>query len=143
MRQMLIVFLLALSAGASAETYLVEARVWIDGELRGEPSVLVESGTEATIEMNQAETGWRMNVLVEPPMAHEGAASDAIWIRVGISEQVDGDWVFLTDSILGVRNRQPGVFSVVGPDVETAAPDNARLYVELTAAPADSNDDAG
>lgn len=135
MRTLLAACLLIASAAASAESYLVEAKVWIDGDLRGEPSVLVESGTEATIEMDQAGSGWRMNVLVEPPTVSEGAASDAVWLRIDISEQVDGEWEFLTDSMLGLRAGQTGSFSVVGTDTETATPENARLYVELSAAP--------
>ena len=127
---------LLLSAGlASATDYVVESSVWIDGELRGTPSVVVEADKEATIEMAQGETGWRMTLLVEPPMEHEGAARDAIWIRVGISERIDGEWEFLTDSMLGVRTGSTGSFSVVDPGVDAATPESARLYVELNARP--------
>ena len=137
----ILLFLLALTAAtaASAVDYRVDARVWIDGTLRGEPSVVVESASEATIEMVQGDTGWRMTVLVEPPMEHEGAGVDAIWIRVGISELVDGEWEYLTDSMLGVQAGSTASFSVVDPGVETATTDNARLFVELSASPIEAS----
>ncbi len=127
-----------LAAGfASATDYVVESSVWIDGELRGTPTVVVESDKEATIEMAQGDTGWRMTLLVEAPMDHEGAAPDAIWIRVGISERIDGDWEFLTDSMLGVRTGATGSFSVVDPGIDAATPETSRLFVELNARPAE------
>lgn len=120
---------------ALAADYQVQARVWINGELRGTPEVVVERGSEATIEMDQGRTAWRMNILVESPGSEEGATDDAIWIKVGISERVDGEWAFLTDSMLGVPAGKTGTFSVVDHGVETATPDNARLYVEISATP--------
>lgn len=145
MRILLVSLVLALGvpgAGtALAADYQVEARVWIDGELRGTPAVLVESGREATIEMDQVRSAWRMSVLIESPGREEGAAADAIWIKVGISERIDGEWSFLTDSMLGVPAGKTGTFSVVEPGVETATPENARLYVEISATPAEDLED--
>ncbi len=136
-----IFMLLAAALPAAAENYIVDARIWIDGELSGTPRLVVMPGTPASVEVEQTDVAWRMNVVVEPPGVEEGAATDAIWVRVGISERVGEEWIFLTDSMLGVRRGATGNFSVVEPDVEIATPDNARLFVEMTVneSPADGD----
>lgn len=131
-RALLTLLVLAVALPAAANDYLVEAQVWIDGELSGTPRLLVQPDLPASIEVEQGDVAWRMSVVVESPEAREGAASDAIWVRVGISERVGDEWIFLTDSMLGVRQGATGSFSVVEPAVEIATRENARLFVELT-----------
>lgn len=140
-RVVLATIALAVALPAAATEYVVDSTVWIDGERSGSPRLVVESGTPATVEVAYGEVAWRMDVVVEAPMAEEGAASDAIWVRVGISERIDGEWIFLTDSMLGVRHGATGAFSVVESDVEIATPESARLYVEMTVSevPADAD----
>lgn len=125
---------------AVANDFMVEAQVWIDGELSGTPRLLVQPDVPASIEVEYGDVAWRMSVVVESPEAREGAASDAIWVKVGISERVGDEWIFLTDSMLGVRKGATGSFSVVEPDVEIATRDNARLFVELSVHEAPSDD---
>ncbi|NKI35828.1 hypothetical protein HFP89_11705 [Wenzhouxiangella sp. XN79A] len=135
-----LLILLTAALPAVATEYLVESRVWIDGELSGSPRLLVEADRAASIEVEQGDVAWRMSVVVEPPMAEEGAASDAIWVRVGISERIGEEWIFLTDSMLGVRRGATGSFSVVEPDIEIATPETARLFVEMTVTEAPADD---
>jgi hypothetical protein len=134
-----VLMLLVVALPAAANDWVVDARIWIDGELSGTPRLVVMADTPASIEVDKGDVAWRMNFVVEPPKADEGAASDAIWVRVGISERVGEEWIFLTDSMLGVRRGATGNFSVVDPEVEIATPRNARLFVEMTVneAPAD------
>ncbi|MDX1626063.1 MAG: hypothetical protein R3323_06080 [Wenzhouxiangellaceae bacterium] len=124
---------------ASAEPprrYEVSASVWIDGELRGRPSLVVEPGVEGTIEVGRPGGGWRLRVLVEPPAEVEGAAEGALWLTLGLEERVDGEWEFLTDSMLGIPPGRRGSVSVVEEGVQTASPENARLYVDVEVRPA-------
>lgn len=139
-RAVLTLVVLVLALPAAANDFMVEARVWIDGELSGTPRLLVQPDVPASVEVEQGDIAWRMSVVVESPEAREGAASDAIWVKVGISERVGDEWIFLTDSMLGVRKGATGSFSVVAPDVEIATRDNARLFVELSVHEAPSDD---
>lgn len=128
---------LLVAASVSADEFEIETRVWIDGELRGSPMVVVEDGKEGTVEVAQGDSGWRMSLMVEPPMAHEQASRDAIWIRVGLSERIEGEWVFLTDTMVGARFGQPARISVVD-NAEDGTPvpeEQARVLVELSARP--------
>jgi hypothetical protein len=131
---------LAAALPAAANDFMVEAQVWIDGDLSGTPRLLVQPDVPASIEVEQGDIAWRMSVVVESPEEEEGAASDAIWVRVGISERIGDEWLFLTDSMLGVRRGATGSFSVVEPEVEIATRDNARLFVELTVHEAPNDD---
>lgn len=135
-RILLAVLALAVGLPAVARDYEVAARIWIDGELRGTPTVVVEPDTDATIEAATGDSGWRMDLRIEPALDAEGAEPDAVWIRVGISEKVDGQWQFLTDTMLGTRLGTPGQFSVVedaGDEGRTVPREEAALFVELTA----------
>ncbi|MCA1780329.1 MAG: hypothetical protein LC637_13410 [Xanthomonadaceae bacterium] len=59
--------------------------------------------------------------------------------RVGIHQKVDGDWEFLTETMLGVPPGKPGKITVAapsdGPAGADTSPENAPLYVELSATP--------
>ncbi|MEM7055236.1 MAG: hypothetical protein AAF446_11945 [Pseudomonadota bacterium] len=116
--------------------YMIQTKVWMDGELRGEPLLQVEANSEAMITQQVNEgSAWRMNVLVEAPGEHENAIEGAIWLKLSIEEEVDGEWAFLTDTMLGLPAGQTGNLSVVDEGIEIATPENARLFVEVTVEP--------
>jgi hypothetical protein len=115
--------------------YRIEATVWSGGELRGRPELILEPGTPGRFEIHGPNSSWRIGVDVEPPSPGENADPDALWLRVGIEQRVDDEWVFLTDTMLGTPLGRPGRISVV-EDSEgeaQAEPEDAALYLELTA----------
>ena len=117
---------------ADQSRYRVESSVWCAGELRGEPELELAPGVPGVFEIHNPDSSWRLSVEIEPPAAAEGAP-DALWFKVGIEQQVDGGWVFLTDTMLGTPLGKPGVITVVEPGEQDASPRSAPLYVELTA----------
>lgn len=121
------------SGEAAAEPrYRVESAVWCSGELRGEPELLLEPGVPGVFEIHSPDSSWRLSVEVEPPAAAEGAP-DALWFKVGIEQQIDGRWEFLTDTMLGTPLGRPGVITVVEDGEQDSGPETAPLYVEMTA----------
>lgn len=112
--------------------YRVETEVWCSGQLRGEPELLLKAGVPGTFEIHSPDSSWRLSVEVEPPQAYEGAP-DALWFKVGVEQRVDGQWEFLTDTILGTPLGTPGVITVVENAEQESNPKTASLYVELTA----------
>ncbi|GEM_PF-1426852 len=135
----LLVVMLSCSAQLLADDglqeYLVETRVWMDGELQGEPSLQVQAGSDARIENRSGQTAWAMSVNIQPAHASEKAMDGAIWLDLAIEEEIDGTWQFLADTMLGLPPGQTGTVSVVGQDIETATPENAELFVEVTVRP--------
>lgn len=132
--------LLAVGACALAETevgpqYSVKTKVWMDGELRGTPELVVQAESDAMIENRSGDDAWRMHVLIEAPDESENAMDGAIWIKLGIEQEADGEWEFLTDTMLGLPPGQTGSISVVDEGVEIATPENANLFVEVTVQP--------
>lgn len=117
--------------------YRVETAVWSEGQLRGEPELELEAGKAGRFVVRSPESGWRIGVEVEPPAEHEQADPEALWLKVGIEQWIDGEWVFLTDTMLGTPAGEPGRISVVedDPGGETVGAEDARLYIELTARP--------
>jgi len=117
--------------------YRVEARVWSGGDLRGEPQLDLQPGNAGRFVVRAPESSWRISVEVEPPSEHEGAEPGALWLEVGIEQRVDGDWLFLTDTMLGTPAGEPGRISVVEDDEsgDPVGPERAMLYIELTARP--------
>ena len=117
--------------------YRIEATVWSGGELRGRPELILTPGTPGRFEIHGPESSWRVAVDVEPPTPGENADPDALWFRVGIEQRIDGEWVFLTDTMLGTPLGRPGRISVVedaeGESEAEPEPEDAALYLELTA----------
>jgi hypothetical protein len=137
LRSALLGVLLAPVAAGAVERYEVSARVWIDGEQRGTPVLVVEQGKQARIEVAGDDDGWRMSVLVEAPQAHEGADPGGVWMSVGLDRKGPDGWQHLTDTLIGTPLGKPGRISVVAPDApDDAGPEHADLYVELVARPA-------
>jgi|SRR6056297_208066 len=121
--------------------YRVESAVWCSGELRGEPELLLEPGVPGVFEIHSPDSSWRLSVEVEPPGAAEGAP-DALWFKVGIEQQVDGRWEFLTDTMLGTPLGRPGIITVVEEGKQDSGPETAPLYVEMTASRIDAAPEA-
>lgn len=115
--------------------YRIEATVWSGGELRGRPELILTPGTPGRFEIHGPDSSWRIGVDVEPPSPTENADPDALWLRVGIEQRIDGEWEFLTDTMLGTPLGRPGRISVVEDSEGEAAarPEDAALYLELTA----------
>ena len=126
--------------GDEAPRYKIESAVWCSGELRGRPELLLSPGVPGTFEIDGPESDWRLSVEVETPGQAEGAAPDSLWFKVGIEQLVDGQWEFLTDTMLGTPVGKPGIVTVVGNDDSEAGPKSAPLYVELTAQRSDGSD---
>jgi hypothetical protein len=131
----LVVLLAALAplAASAAEGYEISARVWIEGELRGTPTITVLEDSEARIAVG-GEDGWRLSVRVEAPLADEGADPDGLWMTVGLDRKVPEGWQHLTETLIGTPLGKPGRISVVAPDAPADAdPKQAQLHVELVA----------
>ena len=123
-------------AEAVEADYHVKTRLFIDGELRGEPELQVKADHEATISVGNDEGyAWRMKVRVESPDEHENAMEGAIWVHIGIDEQLEGEWSYLADTLLGLPAGQTGHISLVDEGVETATPENSNLFVEVMVEP--------
>lgn len=133
-RAMLLSLILLPLAADAAEPYQISARVWIDGELRGTPTLMVPSEETATIEVGNGAGAWRMSIRVEHPREHEAADPGGIWMTVGLDQKVGEDWEHLTETLIGTPLGEPGRISVVAPDAPAeATPEQAQLYVELVA----------
>lgn len=117
---------------AEQTRYRVESAVWCSGELRGEPELVLAPGVPGVFEIHSPDSSWRLSVEVEPPAVGEGAP-DALWLKVGIEQQVDGRWEFLTDTMLGTPLGTPGIITVVEDGEQDSGPETAPLYIEMTA----------
>jgi hypothetical protein len=128
----------AQDAGSSEPgRYRIETAVWSEGQLRGEPELELAAGKAGRFVVRGPESAWRIGVEVEPPEAHEQADPGALWLKVGIEQWIDGEWVFLTDTMLGTPAGEPGRISVVEDDAggEAVGAEDARLFVVLVARP--------
>ena len=112
--------------------FLIEMELWLHGEQHGAPSVIVEAATPASIEQSNDQTGWRIEIEVEKPAAHEQAPGDALWLHVGVHEKIDGEWDLLADTILGVPEGQSATMSVVEGEVSDPSPENSVVYLRAT-----------
>lgn len=139
---------LAAVSASGAETrdrYMVEMELWIEGEQRGTPMVVVEPEEPATIEVGEpsGESGWRIEVLVEPPVASEGAPVGSIWLNLAVHELRDGEWQLLTDSLLGLREGRSGTMTLVEPGVDQGTRENSLVHLTASASllrPSESGD---
>ena len=121
------------SADETQQRFRIESAVWCSGELRGQPRLDLAAGETGEFEIDGAGTRWRLQVEVESPSATEGAQPDSVWLKVGIDEQVDGEWEFLTDTMIGQPLGQSGRITVSGADDGESEPGTAPLYVEMVA----------
>lgn len=130
---LLILCAAAAVAEEASDRFRIESAVWCSGELRGQPRLNLTAGESGEFEINGAGTRWRLTVEVEPASLAEGANPDSVWLKVGIEEQVEGEWEFLTDTMIGQPLGQPGRITVSGPDEGETKPGTAPLYVEMIA----------
>ncbi|NBB93170.1 MAG: hypothetical protein GVY32_08385 [Gammaproteobacteria bacterium] len=129
---LLVAMLLGASPAQAAERYMIEMALWIEGSKRGEPMLIVEPGEPAEISSTdpEGENGWRIELEVEPPAPIDGGAGGAIWLHLSIHRLVDGNWQYLTHSMLGVPEGESNTLSVASGDGESGRDD---ALVHLTA----------
>lgn len=136
-RPLLCLALLALAGSTPASEavrYMLEMELWIEGEHRDSPLLVVESGEPASITVDDAEgrSGWKIEVEVNPPGPAEGAPDGAIWIDFAIHQLEDGQWEHLADSMLGIHEGRTGKLSVADGSVQATAA-NSRVFLEVRA----------
>lgn len=136
----LMLALLSPIAHADQPQYRIDAAVWCSGQLRGQPELILTPGKTGSFEIDAPESDWRLTVEIEPAADNEHAMRESLWYKVGIEQKIDGQWEFLTDTMLGTPLGEPGRISVVDED-GSEAPESAPLYVELTASRAESTTD--
>lgn len=126
-----VVAAISVSAADKPDRYMVEMELWIEGEQRGTPMVLVEPGESATVEVSDAsgESGWKIDLLVDPPVASEGAPFGSIWLSLAVQELRDGEWELLTDSLLGLREGRAGTMTLVESGVDQATQENSLVHL--------------
>lgn len=131
-RSLLLLAALVFSAADAAEQYLVEAELWFDGTSQGTPTLVVQPGSPAAIARMDADGQdlWRLDVEVELAESHMFSPGDALWVHVGIHQQIDGEWEHITDTILGVPEGEFATLSVVDGDAE-ASPETAAVYLRI------------
>ncbi|MGB0514617.1 MAG: hypothetical protein ACPGJE_07230, partial [Wenzhouxiangellaceae bacterium] len=76
---------------------------------------------------------WRLTVEVESPAEGEGAEADSVWLKVDIEQWLEGEWEFLTDTMIGTPLGRPGKITVMGASDDESTPERAPLYVEMVA----------
>lgn len=136
-------FLLALlpitvigSAAASGDArYMVEMELWINGEQRGTPLVVLPPGEQGSVEVHDedGDQGWKIEVLVEAPAASDKAVLGSTWLNLAVHELRDGEWSLLADSLLGVPEGRSTSMSVVGSEIEEATRENSRVHLSARA----------
>lgn len=123
------------AASDKPDRYMVEMELWIEGEQRGSPMLVVEPGEPASIEVSDpsGEGGWKIDLLVDPPVASEGAPVGSIWLNLAVHELRDGEWESLTDSLLGLREGRTGTMTVVESGVDQATRENSLVHLSARA----------
>ena len=132
LRTLVLMAALVFSAASQAGQYLIEAELWLDGIKQGTPSLIVQAGEPASIARmdTEGEDLWRLEVEVELAESHILNPGDALWLHVGLHQQIDGEWEHITDTILGVPEGQVATLSVVDGDAE-ASPETAAVYLRI------------
>jgi hypothetical protein len=121
---------------AAEPQFLVEARLWIEGESRGEPRFVVEPNAEANIAVGAPEGVWQLTVKVEP-VEDAFAPANTLWMHLGVDQRTAEGWEELTDSLLGVPEGEWATLSVVEGETEST-PETASVYLEVRASRLDS-----
>lgn len=126
----------SVALAAEDASYMVDMKLWIEGELRGEPLVVARSAEPASVRIGgeQGKAGWRVEVLVEPRIAAEQGRAGAIWLNVSVFEQRDGEWNYLTDSLLGLPEGKTGSMSMTRTGDQPEKPQDSRVYLEVEVA---------
>lgn len=116
-----------------ASRYELRMQVWCAGELRGEPTLVLAPGRPEAAIAEGGGNRWRLRVEVEETTPAELTDPDSVWLKVSIEQEVDGEWSFITDTMLGTRLGEIGRITVLGAEDNEDSVPNAPLYVELTA----------
>ena len=111
----------------AADRYLVESSLWLDGRLVGTPTVIVDAGEPASRERG-GEDGFRLTVMVEP-VHDELIPQDILWLHVTVEQLGDEGWEELADSMLGAREGESTILSVVEAGQEST-PESASLFLQ-------------
>ena len=127
--------LASLAGFAGEREYRISSELWIDGELRGSPSLIMQAGVQGSIETAGEESGWRLVFDIEEPEPHERAAEGALWVYIEIHEKQDGEWDHLTDSMLGIPPGRTGTLSIVDQGQDEPTRETARLYMTVQVEP--------
>jgi len=113
-------------------SYLIEFELWLDGEVKGAPRMIVEAGHPASMETTGSGRDWRIEVEVERPAAYENAPGDALWLHVAVHERAEGEWEALADTMLGVPEGEPATFAVVEGEVDEPSPEQSLVFLRAT-----------
>jgi len=128
---------LLLAAGssvASEQQFLVETTLWLEGQARQVPAMVVKAREPAFL-MPAAEDGsvsdgnWRLQVEVDP-VDDPLIPTDSLWVNITIDRFENGTWENLTDSMLGVPEGEIATLSVVDGD-NAPDPTTAQVYLEI------------
>lgn len=140
MRRLTLLLLAGLWAGPllASDQFLVETRLWLEGELAGSPTVIARAGEPATLE-RLGEPQFRLTLTVEA-VQDRFAPTDTLWLTVEVETPGEDGWEPMVDTLLGVQEGQTASFSVVD-GADEARPETARLFLEVKPSrlrPADS-----
>ena len=132
---LLSVTLISSALASEGDRYVIEMELWVDGEQRGTPLIVLPSEEPGSVEVadEDGDQGWRIEVLVEPPTATEGAPLGSVWLSLAVHERKEGDWELLADSLLGVPEGRNSSMSVVEPGIENATRENSLVHLSATA----------
>lgn len=130
----------SLVAAEEAPLYRVDMELWLDGEKRGAPTMIIKGGTAGSIEVGGEDAGWRIELEIEQPGPGEGAPGGAVWLHVGVHRREDGQWDHLVDSILGVPEGEPATLSMVEDSEAEPVPENSLVYLIARISRQDSNE---
>ncbi|QOC21359.1 hypothetical protein IC757_09855 [Wenzhouxiangella sp. AB-CW3] len=142
-RYALLLCLLWLGAAQASDEgarFLVEFELWLHGEVQGEPSMIVEAGQPAMVEVGGSDSGWRIEVEVERPAAYESAPDHAVWLHLAVHEQIDGEWEVLADTMLGVPEGQSGLLMVAEEGAAEPIPETSTVFLRATTSRLQSGD---
>jgi len=121
--------------GVDGSQYMVEMELWIDGEQRGTPIVVTPAEEPATVEIGDPGGGdrWKIELVLEPPAASEGAPGGAIWLNLSVYERRDGEWELLADSLLGVPEGRSATMTVIDAGDGPATRENSLVHLTAQA----------
>jgi hypothetical protein len=129
-----LVAVLVFGTAQAGDQFLIETELWVDGQLRGAPVLVVSAGQSAMMsrmdEQGLIEDGnWRLEVEVEPDNDRLSPVQ-IHWVSVAVQQLSDGEWDYLADSILGVPEGEFASLSIVDEGQEPT-PESAQLYLRL------------
>jgi len=118
----------------ASEQFLIESELWVDGQMRGTPVMMVSAGEAAVMigldDGDLIDAGnWRLEFEVEPD-SDRLSPVQTYWVSVAVQHFNDGQWEYLADSIVGVPEGEFASLSIV-EDGQESTPESAQLYLRL------------